>query len=81
MKKLKNEIKLALLTLGCIVIIAIFSKYYLEEEMSFISRNAPLWMFLLYLFVSDKIQVSGMLRYYSAAIILISMIVIAIHMI
>jgi len=47
--KLANEIKVSLVTVVCILALAVISKNILHVQMDFISQYASIWMFVVYM--------------------------------
>ncbi len=54
MKKMADEIKVAIVTGLCIIGLAIFFKKEVSEEVNYLVKFSPLFLFLIYLFSRGK---------------------------
>ena len=82
--KLANEIKVSLVTVVCILALAVISKNILHIRMDFISRYAPIWMFVVYIITREKAKASkicGSSLFWSIAIVLITLAILVVYVI
>jgi len=73
--KLADEIKVSLVTVGCILALAIISKNILNVQLDFISQYGPSLMFITYIITRDQTKKSkkcGSALYWSLAIIAVT---------
>jgi hypothetical protein len=81
MKKLADEVKLALLTAACILIIALITKLVLHVETNIIKSNGPVYLFILYIITRGQAQKSKCDKplYWGLGIVLITVLTIILY--
>ena len=82
--KLANEVRVSLVTGGCILALAIISKYVIDVELDFISQYGPVWIFIAYIGTKGKAEKSRICAsplFWSLAIIIVTVAILAIYVI
>jgi hypothetical protein len=49
-----EEVRLSLVTAVCVVALAVVAKWGLARQLDFVSRFAPIWVYVAYLATRDK---------------------------
>jgi len=73
--KLADEVKVSLVTVACILALAIISKNVLHVQLDFISQYVPTWMVIAYIITREKTKKSknsSSPLFWSLAIILVT---------
>ena len=77
--KLANEV--SLVTVVCILALAVISKNILHVQMDF-TQYAPIWMFVVYIITREKAKASkicGRPLFWSVAIVLITLAILVVY--
>jgi len=77
--RLTGELTVSLVTGGCILVLAVVSKYFLDVELDFVSQYGPVWIYMVYV-AGDKArrsQRSTLL--WSATIIVATLAILAVY--
>lgn len=80
--KISDELKVSLVTAGCILALAIISKNVLNVSLDIISLYGPVWMLITYLGVKDQGKNKKLCRnplFWSLAIILVTIAILLIY--
>ena len=78
--KLANEIKVSLVTVVCILALAVISKNILHVQMDFISQYASIWMFVIITREKAKSsKICGSPLFWSTAIVLITLAILVVY--
>jgi len=74
--KLSDEVKVSLVTVVCILALAIISKNVLNVQLDFVSLYGPVWVYIAYISTKDKTKKS---KYWSLVIILVTLAILIIY--
>jgi len=79
--KLSSEVKVSLVTAVCILALAVVSKNILGVQLDFISLYGPVWIYIVYIITRDKAKKTICRRslYWSLAIILVTIAILAVY--
>ncbi|KUK01787.1 MAG: putative membrane protein [Methanobacteriaceae archaeon 41_258] len=80
--KLSNETKVSLVTVVCILALAVISKNVLHAQLDFISQYGPVWMLVVYLCTREECKKSKICDnplFWSIAIILITLAILVVY--
>jgi hypothetical protein len=76
--KISDEIKVALVTAACIIIMAVISKS-LSLQLDFVSQYAPSWTFIIYIITREQAKCKHDTLYWSIAIVAVTAMVLALY--
>jgi len=77
-----RELKVSLVTVVCILALAVISKNILHVQMDFVSQYAPIWMFVVYIITREKAKASkicGRPLFWSISIVLITLAILVVY--
>ena len=80
--KLTDETKVSLITVACILALAIISKNVINAQLDFISQYGPVWLFIAYIITKDqarKSKICGSPLFWSLAIITITLAILILY--
>ena len=79
--KLADEVKVALVTVACLLGIAVVFKNVLHVQADFIISNGPAYLFIVYIITEGQAKRSkcGKPLYWSLAIIFVTLLIIALY--
>lgn len=77
--KLSDDVKVSLVTAGCVLALAIISKNILQVELDFVTQYGPVWMFITYIITRDKAKNSNNPLIWSAAIVLVTIAILLLY--
>jgi len=80
--KLSNEIKVSLVTVICILTLAVIPKYVLNVQLDFISQYGPVWVYIAFIVTKDKAKKSKTCYnplFWSIAIIFVTLAILALY--
>ena len=67
---MKDELKVSLVTVVCILTLVIISKNVLNVQLDFVTQYGPVWVYIAYISTKDKTKKS---KYWSLVIILVTL--------
>jgi len=82
MPKSSNDLEVSLVTAFCLLALAIVSKKILQVQLDVISLYGPVWIYIAYIITRDKqkeAKVCSNPLFWSAAIILVTLAILAIY--
>ncbi|MFH1225359.1 MAG: hypothetical protein V1676_06180 [Candidatus Diapherotrites archaeon] len=80
--KFSNGIKISIVAAACILALAAVSRYFLNVQLDFISQYGPVWVYIAYVITRDNAEKSktcGSPLFWSLAIIIATMAILALY--
>ncbi|KPL22276.1 MAG: hypothetical protein AMJ93_07585 [Anaerolineae bacterium SM23_84] len=75
-----GDVQVSLVTGLCILVLAVASKWIVHAELDFVSQYAPVWVYIAYILSPSRDEESHRRsKFWSVAIILVTLAVIAVY--